>query len=99
MGSGRIMALMLALALGAATAFAAATSFTLPYAGRLSDSQGQPVAGPVTIEVTFYRSVSGGEALNTRALRFDDVPLLHGLFQINIVLAAEDPPDQHRDRC
>jgi hypothetical protein len=80
-------ALVLTACVICASASPAAT-FDLRYGGRLADSSGAPVAGPVDLTFRFYRDTSGGAALVT--LQVPGVSLEDGVFNAPIRLTPDD---------
>jgi len=80
-----------ALVLAGATQ-AMATPYVLSYGGRLADKDGNAVAGPVSLELRFYRVASGSSPLAVGGQEivasFAGVSLTDGVFQI--VLSVPD---------
>ena len=74
----RLMIAGLMLALGAPVSY----GLEISYAGRLTDSGGAPVKGPVSLTLNFYDAVSGGTAIVTRD--FANIPLISGIFQVAV---------------
>ncbi len=67
-----------------------AAPFTFSYGGQLSDTKG-PIAGPVKIELKFYRASTGGDAIPVSPCIFENVPLQDGVFSIDVSqLTAEE---------
>ena len=56
----------------------------LSYGGRLTDSNGLAINGPVNIQLQFFTSAVGGTALLSTPLLFNATPLQDGVFQLNI---------------
>ena len=75
--------------LGALPAHAADT-YELTYAGRIVDSTGKPLAGPVNLQVDFYSSATGSDRIAISAVTVSSVALTDGVFQIRIPLVAAD---------
>ncbi len=59
-----------------------ASPLDMNYGGRLANSQGIAVSGPVNLEVRFYRTQTGGTALNANAFQFPATPLEDGVFDL-----------------
>ncbi len=62
---------------------AKAGPFGFSYGGQLTDSKG-PVVGPVQLELKFYRTITGGDALPISPMVFENTPLADGVFQVDI---------------
>lgn len=67
-----------------ATTSLSAGPFDLTYGGRLSHSDGSAVSGPVDLTVKFYRDRSGDNLIGVDPLKFSDVPLKDGTFEISL---------------
>ena len=63
---------------------ALASPLDMSYGGRLANSQGIAVSGPVNLEVRFYRTQTGGTSLNTNALQFPATPMEDGVFDLTL---------------
>jgi len=61
-----------------------ASPLDMSYGGRLANSQGIAVSGPVNLEVRFYRTQTGGTALNANAFSFPATPLEDGVFDLTL---------------
>lgn len=70
------------LSLAYATA-ASAGPYSLSYGGRFADSEDKAVAGPVDIEVRFYRTASGGSQIGPTVSKAS-VELVDGVFQLDL---------------
>lgn len=64
---------------------ALATPYNLSWGGRMTEASGKPVDGPIDLEVSFYRSESGGDPVGD-ALSFRGVTLSQGVFQVTLSL-------------
>ena len=62
----------------------------LRFSGRLLDEQAHAVPGPVTLEVGFFRSEEGDDALPSPPIRFPSVALDDGVFHVTLVLTADE---------
>ncbi len=60
----------------------------LSYGGRLTGPAGEPLAGPSDLTFRFYRDGSGGSPLVTVSV--PSVPLVDGVFQVEIPFTPED---------
>ena len=82
-----IAAVLLALA----SQPALAGPYVFSYGGRLANSSDVAVTGPVSLEVKFYRTASGGNPVGVSSLVFSNVPLEDGVFQVDLnqLTAAE----------
>ena len=67
---------------------ALATSIT--YGGRLTEPDGRPTAGPVDLEVAFYKDQEDGAPLVSGSFFYSKVPLINGLFSIELSMSDED---------
>ncbi|MBM4251845.1 MAG: hypothetical protein FJ146_07725 [Deltaproteobacteria bacterium] len=72
-----------------AVARAEATIYPLSYSGRLTLPGGEPMQGPVDMQVKFWDAVSGGNPLAS-AFPFNAVTLNQGVFQIQIPTGSDD---------
>jgi len=74
----------LAMLLACVIAFDAAAQLprTLSYQGVLKQADGSPVAGPVTLTVSLYESLTGGSAVWTEI--HQDEPLASGVYSITL---------------
>jgi len=74
----------LAMLLACVVAFDAAAQLprTLSYQGVLKNADGSPVAGPVTLTVSLYESLTGGSAVWTEI--HQDEPLASGVYSITL---------------
>ena len=66
---------------------ALALPYEISYLGRLTESSGKPLKGPIDLQINFYRSESGSDIIPVGPLNFTAVPLADGVFQINISLS------------
>ena len=57
----------------------------LGYGGRLTESSGAPVEGPVSMAVRFYTTVTGGAPVGP-ILEYPETPLVDGIFQLTLSL-------------
>ena len=71
------------LLLNSAAGFAA--DYTLSYSGRLTQSDGAPIAGPVDVMVKFWTDISGGNTLGAQ-IDYTAVPLNQGMFALPLEL-------------
>ena len=76
------------LALVAWSTPSAAGSRDLSYGGRLTDSGGVAISGPVDLQIQFFNSSTAGTALLETPLSFPGVALVDGVFQITIPTAV-----------
>jgi hypothetical protein len=70
-----------------------ASALELSYAGRLSTTSGEPVAGAVAITFRFFREAAGGSALVT--VNTPEVPLVDGIFQTTRQRRTQSRPQRH----
>jgi hypothetical protein len=73
---------------GMMTLASPATAFELGYGGRLADSSGKPLPGPVDLTLRFYGSSSGGTLITS--VPKSAVNLIDGIFQVDLDLSAAD---------
>ncbi len=84
-----IRALLVVIAASASFDIVAVASvLDLSYVGRMTSVDGSPVAGPVALEVRFYRSAAGDDVIAVPPLAFTDVALDDGVFQIRLAIDA-----------
>lgn len=62
------------------------TSFT--YQGRLTDTGGNPIAGPCTLRFTLYDAASGGATVGNNPQTKSNVPLSDGYFSVDLDFGA-----------
>lgn len=60
-----------------------AMPFDFSYSGRITKDTGEPIEGPINIQVKFYRVETGGEAVAINIPEFSNVILNEGVFQLN----------------
>ncbi|MEN9835837.1 MAG: hypothetical protein RL011_2030, partial [Pseudomonadota bacterium] len=65
----------------------AADGFPLSYSGRLAQSSGAPVEGPLDIELRFYATETEGSPL-VDVYPFTSVSLTNGIFSLNVQLTT-----------
>ncbi|MCX6106016.1 MAG: hypothetical protein NTY08_09325, partial [Proteobacteria bacterium] len=65
-----------------------ASSFSILYSGRLTHSDGSPLAGPVAIQVKFWNSSSDGTQIGN-TLDYADLNLSVGVFSLELPFNAE----------
>ncbi len=53
------------------------------YSGRLTKDSGEPVEGPVNLQVKFYRALTGGEPIPVEIPIFSGKTLVQGVFQLD----------------
>lgn len=80
-----VAALSLILSAGQA---AKADPYKLQYGGRLTHTNGRPLAGNVSISVSFYASSSGGAPIASQL--FNSIPLTDGVFNLTIELTPAE---------
>ena len=68
-----------------ASAPARAAVFDLSYSGRIVDSNGMPLTGPVDVTVRFFGSISGSDQLGA-TIRYPEVATSDGILQLMISL-------------
>lgn len=68
----------------------ATPSFTFSYSGRLTESNGKPVTGPIALSIAFYRTASGGSPVLTVTDGLSSVALQEGIFQVSLTLSGTD---------
>lgn len=89
----RLLKLMLITTISMVAAHAtvaAGASFNFSYSGRLTEANGKPVAGPVSLSMSFYRTATGGAPVLTVTDGLASVPLQEGLFQVSLALSGSD---------
>jgi len=67
-------------------------TFPLSYSGRLTASGGEPLPGPIDIQLRFWVAFSGGTALSD-SFDFSSVVLNQGVFQIRIAASSDQIED------
>ena len=72
-----------------ATVAHAADSFPLSYSGRLTQSSGAPVEGPVDIELKFFAAETEGTQLGD-TYPFTGVTLQNGIFTLSLQLTPKE---------
>ena len=77
-----------------ATSFAA--DFALSYSGRLAQTDGAPVAGPVDVTVKFWTDISSGNTLGSQ-IDYTAVPLNQGVFSLPLELSSAQVAAIFRD--
>lgn len=65
-----------------------ANPYKLQYGGRLTQSNGHPLSGSVTLVASFYASATGGSSLASQI--FNAVPLSDGIFNLTIELTPTE---------
>jgi hypothetical protein len=73
------------LTLASRTLAAGSGPFEFPYGGRVTHADGQPLEGPVDLELAFFRTETGGNALSA-PLAFPSTSLSAGIFQLDVTL-------------
>ncbi len=89
-----IVAGSFALLLNAAASFAA--DYRLSYSGRLTQSDGAPVSGPVDMTVKFWTDISSGNTLGSQ-IDYTAVPLNQGVFSLPLELNSAQVAAIFRD--
>ena len=85
----RIIFLLLTLMFTANAAFAQSTiDFVL--SGRLTESSGKPVTGPVALEIAFFHDGQGSVPVLAVTNGFESVQLQEGIFQVRVTLSTAD---------
>jgi len=79
----RVLCFSFVLSLEALPARAASPSYPLSYSGRLTLPGGEPMAGPVDMQLRFWDAASGGAALSD-PFPFTGVVLNQGVFQVKV---------------
>jgi hypothetical protein len=79
---------LIGLALGSAS-LARASGLSLDYAGRLTDGAGEPVDGPVDLEINFFDAPMGGNKLGASPYAFTATRLDQGSFAVQVKLGTE----------
>ena len=69
---------------------AAATTSGFTYTGRLTQSNGAPLSGPVDLQINFFNTLTDGIPLGSSPYFFAAVALDEGQFQIEILLTGSD---------
>jgi hypothetical protein len=82
--------LSLGLAAALSVAVADASSFAVSDGGRVTKPDGSPMTGPVRVEVRIYRSQSGNDLVPLTLPAIESVPLVDGVFRIDLPLTAAD---------
>jgi len=65
----------------------AASPFDLTYHGRMVDSTGKPISGPINIALDFYDASLGGNSKGA-SFSYSSVALIDGVFQVSINLGG-----------
>ncbi len=63
----------------------------MSYGGRLTESNGRPLAGPADLTLRFYDAVDDGNLLKT--MSFPATPLSEGVFQVALRLTIDEAQD------
>jgi hypothetical protein len=58
--------------------------------GRLTESNGKPVDGPIAMQVKFFHAATGGNSVLTVTTGLESVTLQEGVFHIKLTLDASD---------
>ena len=66
-----------------------ASPFSVSYSGRLTQSTGAPVDGPVDISVKFWNAAVSGNTLTAAPIEFTAVDLNSGVFSLPLELSAD----------
>ena len=61
----------------------------LSYGGRLTDSSGAPLAGPVDLSFSFFAAETGGAPLGPGPVVQKATPLSDGVFQADLALTGD----------
>lgn len=69
---------------------ASASTYPLSYSGRIVDDKGEPLAGPVTLEVSFFNAQENGTLLGNSPYTKSNVTLIDGIFQFILDLPTGD---------
>ena len=85
----RIVSLLL-LAMFLGSIAEAQSSFDFVLTGRLTESNGKPVVGPVALEIAFYHDNPGTTPVLTVSQGFESVALQEGIFQVRVALSGAD---------
>lgn len=77
-------------------------SLDFSYSGRITESSGKPIDGPVNLSISFYRAESGGSSI-IAPIAFSDIALTEGTFTVtfndqkisatnlNIIFSSSEP--------
>lgn len=65
-----------------------AYGYDFGYQGRLTESSGKPVSGPVDLRITFYDSPTGGSSLFSQDVQ--GIALQEGVFNVNLSIGNSD---------
>ena len=74
----------------AANAAIAQSTIDFVLSGRLTETSGKPVAGPVALEIAFFHDGQGSAPVLAVTNGFESVPLQEGIFQVRVTLNAAD---------
>ena len=69
---------------------AVADPFTFSYGGRLTEKNGKPIEGPINVEVSFFSAETGGVPLGAGIQSYSAIPLVQGVFKLNISMSGSD---------
>src|SRR5687768_2986672 len=83
-------ALVAVLLLHPLTSELCAGPFTLSHSGRLTNTDGSPVPGPVRIEARFFRSATGDDPVSVAPIALEEVTLIDGIFHISLPISEAD---------
>ena len=85
----RIVCMLIAV-VAMTTVAAAQSSLDFVVSGRLTDSSGKPIAGPVALDISFFHEGDDTGAILSVKNGFESVLLQEGIFQVRVTLSAED---------
>ena len=85
-----VVLLSIVLAAALEPAAFAGDAFTLNYGGRLAETDGRPVSGPLDLKVNFYRAEGDTVPIAAAPQVFRSVNLKDGVFQLSLAFAPDD---------
>lgn len=88
MVSVALVSLLVGALVGASSGVAGTQDFT--FSGRLTESTGKPIEGPVALAVKFYHVASGGTPVLSVTSGLEEVALQDGVFNIKLTLDVAD---------
>src|SRR4051812_38824322 len=88
--SSSLVALVATIAIAVCSTSVRADNLSLSFYGRFVSATGEPVQGPVEVQVKFFRSATGADEVAVPPLTFSAVTLDDGVFQLPIAMSDAD---------
>lgn len=80
----------LVFTVGGTPSYAAPSTWSVSYSGRITNSSGKPATGTIFLQVGFYGSATSTTLLGNGLIDVGELPLVNGVFQANIELSASE---------